>query len=288
MNAFPFGMKSAPHTKSLFMGFLPSKARANHIADLYYTYVAWMYDPITRNELEADILDQIYYPNGHINIDKVQFPSSFCVFYGYGRWCDAALALDPITHEVSCATIQSLLVMFRFHYNLDRRSNEVRWLIIGICSRVALKIGLHRDSSGWNLDPEEQQRRRRLFWELYMNDTWTSIVNGRPPSMMIQHTDCQFPDDLEPSVKANGQTEIGWHNWKSRYAASCLSISVQHIFMTKKLSRHWPFQRLGELGPVIQGKQCSNIVYYVKESLTYYIFIGVTLHKLSERNPIIL
>uniref|UniRef100_A0A0W0FZD4 Xylanolytic transcriptional activator regulatory domain-containing protein n=1 Tax=Moniliophthora roreri TaxID=221103 RepID=A0A0W0FZD4_MONRR len=254
MNAFPFGMKSVPHVKSLFMGFLPPKTRANHIADLYYTYVAWMYDPITRQELEADIFDQMYYPNGHINIDKVHShrlsaffmvmaagvmyepgPDSKLVAKRYHALAKAALALDPITHEVSCATIQSLLVMFRFHYNLDRKGNEVRWLIIGICSRVALKIGLHRDSSGWNLDPEEQQRRRRLFWELYMNDTWTSIVNGRPPSMMIQHTDCQFPDDLEPSVKANGETEIGWHNWKSRYAASCLSISVQHIFMTKKL-----------------------------------------------------
>ncbi len=30
-----------------------------------------------------------------------------------------------------------------------------------------------RDSSGWNLNPEELQRRRRLFWELYTHDAWT-------------------------------------------------------------------------------------------------------------------
>ncbi|KAK1227215.1 hypothetical protein PQX77_009849 [Marasmius sp. AFHP31] len=254
MNAFPFGIKTPAQTKTLFGPFLPSRSRAEYIAGLYYKYAAWMYDPITRSELESDILDHIYLDGGYIDVENIPSHrlSAFFMVLGAGIMYDpspdsqsvakryyalakAALSFDPITKDVSCATIQSLLVMFRYHYNLDRRSNEVRWLIIGVCSRVALKIGLHRDSSGWGLEPEEQQRRRRLFWELYMNETWTSIVNGRPPSMMIQHTDCQFPEDLEPLVRPTGETEMGWHAWKSRYAASCLSISVQHIFITKKL-----------------------------------------------------
>ncbi|KAG7093883.1 hypothetical protein E1B28_007522 [Marasmius oreades] len=254
MNAFPFGLKSAQHAKLLFAQFLPSRSRADYILDLYYKWVAWMYDPITRNELESDILDHLYHDPTYLDVERVHShrlsalfvvlaagitydpsPDSKSVAKRYYALAKAALSLDPISKEVTCATIQSLLVMFRYHYNLDRSSNETRWLIIGVCSRVGLKIGLHRDSSGWGLDPEEQQRRRRLFWELYMNDTWTSIVNGRPPSVMIQHTDCQFPEDLEPLIKPNGETEMGWHTWKARYAASCLSISVQHIFITKKL-----------------------------------------------------
>ncbi|KAF9268995.1 hypothetical protein L218DRAFT_1072662 [Marasmius fiardii PR-910] len=254
MNAFPFGLKSSQNTKMLFAQFLPSRSRAEYILDLYYKYVAWMYDPITRSEVETDILDLLYHDPAYIDVERIHSHrlSAFFMVLGAGIMYDtspdsksvakryyalskAALSLDPVTKEVSCATIQAFLVMFRYHYNVDRGSNEIRWLIIGVCTKVALKIGLHRDSSGWGLDPEEQQRRRRLFWELYMNDTWTSIVNGRPPSMMIQHTDCQFPEDMEPLVKPNGETEMGWHTWKARYAASCLSISVQHIFITKKL-----------------------------------------------------
>jgi hypothetical protein len=30
-----------------------------------------------------------------------------------------------------------------------------------------------RDSSGWNLDEGEVQRRRILFWEMYTADSWT-------------------------------------------------------------------------------------------------------------------
>ncbi|KAF9268994.1 hypothetical protein L218DRAFT_916484 [Marasmius fiardii PR-910] len=254
MNAFPFGLKSSQNTKMLFAQFLPSRSRAEYILDLYYKYVAWMYDPITRNEVETDIIDPLYHDPACIDVERIhphrlsaffivlgagitydKSPDSKSVAKRYYALAKAALSLVPITKEATCATIQTFLVMFRYNYNVDRGGNEIRWLITGICTKVALKIGLHRDSSGWGLDPEEQQRRRRVFWELYTNDTWASIANGRPPSMMIQHTDCQFPEDLEPLVKPNGEIEMGWHAWKARYSASCLSISVQHIFITKKL-----------------------------------------------------
>jgi hypothetical protein len=76
-------------------------------------------------------------------------------------------------------------------------------------------------------------------------------VNGRPPSLQIQHTDCRFPDDLDPSIKPSGDLELGCefissalkrhsmdmlyigHAWKFRYSASCLSISVQQVFSTR-------------------------------------------------------
>jgi hypothetical protein len=36
-----------------------------------------------------------------------------------------------------------------------------------------------------------------------------AIVNGRPPALLIQYTDCQFADDLDPSVKSDGENELG-------------------------------------------------------------------------------
>jgi len=80
-----------------------------------------------------------------------------------------------------------------------------------------------------------------------------SIVNGRPPALSINHTDCWFPEDLDPVTKPSGMIEMGckfylnffctrpfiplWrivgHVWKFRYSASCLGISVQHISNTR-------------------------------------------------------
>lgn len=33
-------------------------------------------------------------------------------------------------------------------------------------------IVIDRDTGRWKLDPAETQRRRELFWELYVQDSW--------------------------------------------------------------------------------------------------------------------
>ncbi|KAK7466490.1 hypothetical protein VKT23_005212 [Stygiomarasmius scandens] len=255
MNAFPFGLKDCPYTKYLFMPFLPTQQRALQLVDLYYKEVAWMYDPVSRPDLDNTVLKPIYRLNGMASLDIVHShhiavffsvlaaavmfesdPSSPSLARHYFALAKAAISLEPINQEATCATIQAMFTMVRYYYNSDRASNEMRWMLMGLCTRIALRIGLHRDSSGWNLDHEEQQRRRRLFWELYTYDAWTSVVNGRPPVMMIQHTDCRFPEDIEPHIKSNGETELGFHVWKYRYSASCLSISVQYFFSTRRQS----------------------------------------------------
>jgi len=85
----------------------------------------------------------------------------------------------------------------------------------------------------WNLDAEEAERRRILFWELYTWDSWTSIVYGRPPSLDIRYTDCRFPEDKEGIIGSNGEPEYGYQAWKYRFAAAGLSQIVTHIFGMK-------------------------------------------------------
>ncbi|KIY70299.1 hypothetical protein CYLTODRAFT_371232 [Cylindrobasidium torrendii FP15055 ss-10] len=252
VNSFPFGLKDCNYTKSIFVQYMPTQERAMYLADLYYKNSAWMYDPIIQQDFLLNVLTPIYFAPGFANIDSVH-SHKLSIFFmmmadgslhdigedthlmgeQYYALAQAALSIEPLLLEVTSATVQVLFMMCRFIYNSDRRSNEARWVIHGLAARLAQTIGLHRDSSGWNLDEEEQQRRRRLFWDLYTHDSWTSIVNGRPPAIMIQHSDCKFPDDAEPYIKPSGEKEFGWHAWKYRYSASCLSISIQHVFSTR-------------------------------------------------------
>ncbi|KAF8920617.1 fungal-specific transcription factor domain-containing protein [Mucidula mucida] len=252
VNSFPFGMKDCSYTKIIFAPYIPTQERAMYLAELYYKNTAWMYDPIIQQDFLMNILTPIYFVPGftHLNTIHAHKLAVFFLMMGDGVLYDpspdakllaeqyhalaqAAISIEPLLLEVTSATVQALFMMVRFIYNSDRKSNEARWVLNGLCARLAQSIGLHRDSSGWNLDPEEQQRRRRMFWELYTYDAWTSIVNGRPPSLMIQHTDCRFPDDVDPVLKGSGEKELSWHAWKLRYSASCLSISIQHIFTTR-------------------------------------------------------
>ncbi|KAG2011562.1 hypothetical protein CC2G_011664 [Coprinopsis cinerea AmutBmut pab1-1] len=166
----------------------------------------------------------------------------------YSALARAAFSLDPILVEATCATVQALFLIVRFIYNADRDRNEERWLITGLNCRLAHMV--KRDSASWNLPPDEVQRRRQIFWELFTWDAWTGVVNGRPAALAVQHTDCQFPDDLEAVPLPNGQDkDLSWHAWKLRYAANILTASSYHVFNP----RTPPYEQLLELDKKIRA-----------------------------------
>ena len=35
-----------------------------------------------------------------------------------------------------------------------------------------------------------------------------AIVNGRPPALALQYTDCKFPEDQNSAMKTEGETEL--------------------------------------------------------------------------------
>ncbi|KAL0953596.1 hypothetical protein HGRIS_004804 [Hohenbuehelia grisea] len=248
--AFPLGLVPDPSNKSMFLPYIPPKSRALELADIYYDHATWMYDPLRRGDFMESIIHPIYGDSdGDPNIDSIHSHrlSAFFILLAHGALNEtqedalslahhyralskAALSLAPLQQDASCATVQALFMHGRFLYDAERNSTEERWLLVGLCARLAQKIGLQRDSARWNLPPDEVQRRRVIFWELYMWDVWAGIVTGRPPSMCITHTDCQFPADLDTRPNPAGGTEFSYYAWKSRYTAFCLGPTVGNIF----------------------------------------------------------
>lgn len=257
-NAFPFGLRKNTYTKYLFLSCIPTRQLALHLVDVYYKEVAWMCNPIVRNDFMSGIIDILYGPPGHPNLDRVHSHtlSAFFIILALGALFDsepsamrtaelysavarAALCLNSIFNEATCSTVQALLLITRFVYEQDQQNNEASWLLTGLCARVGQIIGLQQDSAGWNLDPSEVQRRRVLFWELFSFDAWVSIVIGRPPALSINHTDCKFPEDNDIVITRSGNAEAGWYNWKFRYSANCLSACVSHAFNIHQPSRDY-------------------------------------------------
>ncbi|KDQ61553.1 hypothetical protein JAAARDRAFT_704939 [Jaapia argillacea MUCL 33604] len=249
-NAFPFGLRDSPYSKHLFYSFVPPRERALELADLYYRNAAWMYDPVVRGEFMDSIVDSLYGTSGIVSLDMIhphrlsvffmilatgilfdEHPSAAILAEQYHALACAALSLDSIVKEATCSAVQAVFIMFHFIYLSDRSSNERRWLLTGLCGRLSQSV--KRDSAGWNLNRAEVERRRIMFWELFTWDAWTSVVNGRPPSLSIHFTDARFPEDLDPLIKPSGEVELGFHAWKFRYSATCLSISVTQAFSTK-------------------------------------------------------
>ena len=80
-----------------------------------------------------------------------------------------------------------------------------------------------RDSARWNLPPKEVERRRVLFWDLFVADSWNvclsildlfNILNmtswqsldaGRPPIFNQAYVNCKFPQN--PTENKNDKRE---------------------------------------------------------------------------------
>ncbi|KAL2844267.1 fungal-specific transcription factor domain-containing protein [Aspergillus pseudodeflectus] len=85
-------------------------------------------------------------------------------------------------------TLQALCLLggYYLHY---RNSPNMAYAILGAAQRLAIALGLHRESHVRTdtQDPETSKRyairietRRRTWWSLYCLDTWASMTLGRP------------------------------------------------------------------------------------------------------------
>jgi hypothetical protein len=60
----------------------------------------------------------------------------------------------------------------------------------------AYNLGLHRSQKKMKLGPLTTEMRKRVFWSLYVLDTFSSAIVGLPRLLVDQQIDTEFPADL--------------------------------------------------------------------------------------------
>ncbi|KAL7418628.1 hypothetical protein Q5752_007086 [Cryptotrichosporon argae] len=110
-------------------------------------------------------------------------------FYRLARAC---LAFDPSN---SVPLVQTIHLMSRYVANSYKgpRTHDSFWTALGMATRAAQAIGLHRDGNRWGLEPAEIETRRRVFWEIQTEDVLQSMTQGRPRLISDATVDCTFP-----------------------------------------------------------------------------------------------
>ncbi|KAK5089730.1 hypothetical protein LTR70_006572 [Exophiala xenobiotica] len=62
----------------------------------------------------------------------------------------------------------------------DTVDSRTLWTMSGVVMRIAEAMGLHRDGTVLGLPPFESEIRRRIWWQLKMNDARTAELSGLP------------------------------------------------------------------------------------------------------------
>ncbi|KAJ7031566.1 hypothetical protein C8F04DRAFT_959994 [Mycena alexandri] len=145
----------------------------------------------------------------------------------YYRLTKAALTLEPVLEgPPSVATVQALALMAIYEgLCAGENSIESTWAIFGLSTKLAQSV--HRDCARWGLKAPEVQKRRALFWELFITDCWQALATGRLPTFSLPFVDCELPQDVGQTFAEDGTPQSAFPYWKARFGAECVSAVVQ-------------------------------------------------------------
>ncbi|KAH9040307.1 hypothetical protein EDB83DRAFT_2318366 [Lactarius deliciosus] len=193
--------------------YLPPWDHALAMAESYLANATWLFRSVTRQQLIDEMLPAIYgkrtaYADDHNgphdlallfsvfalrSVMDSGLPNSIAESEGnhYHQLALAALCQQPVLVKPSVVTIQTLHISTIYSAMLGGDT-----------------IGLHRDPARWESDPRIVQRRRLVFWNLFLADSWHALVTGRPPSFNRAFIDCKFPQEDVPANLDPGDSSL--------------------------------------------------------------------------------
>jgi hypothetical protein len=92
-------------------------------------------------------------------------------------------------------------------YSLRSPTNAGIWYMIGLAMRTCIDLGLHLESSYTEGSPYGNQRKRRLFWSVYLLERFISLALRRPFSIAEHDIETRIPSETEHVSKDQGIEE---------------------------------------------------------------------------------
>lgn len=189
---------------------LPVMSQATLLCDIYLKNVNALYAPLSRTELLDDNLQAIY-RMGHSSRSCQMYHSAALLFatfalachfddqrpetgYEYYQLARMALNLAPPSRYTTLLSIQTMVNLAQY-LDLSGWDNglDSAWLDIGQAVRLGFSIGLHLNPTRWRLPCNDVEKRKHIFWQLFVADTWSSFYLGRPPSICSSYVDTPLP-----------------------------------------------------------------------------------------------
>ncbi|CAG8216873.1 unnamed protein product [Penicillium olsonii] len=124
------------------------------------------------------------------------------------------------------------------------------WSFVGMLVGLATSLGLQLECRPMGLPSWERRLRRRLWWALYAEDTWRSLLMGRPPYIRHDEWDVTELDDDDFRLDANSSVDEHLREtacalqFQSFARLSCLANEVQQCLFSlraaQRLSSNFP------------------------------------------------
>ncbi|KAI9889274.1 MAG: hypothetical protein M1814_005649 [Vezdaea aestivalis] len=146
-------------------------------------------------------------------------------------------------------SVQALLGMALF---LQGTPNpQPSFFLVSAAIRLSHSIGLHKRGSGFNLNPEESEQRKRVFWIAYMLDKDLCLRSGRPTAQDDNDFNVELPsadpkDNIGNIPLADGKSKINLFRLMATFAL--IESKVYKLLYSTKASKQSDGELLNTIG----------------------------------------
>jgi hypothetical protein len=116
--------------------------------------------------------------------------------------------LQDVSHRAKLSTVQAGLLL------LQRPRSNQAWQLTAQLVAIGQDLGLNLDCSNWRVPVWERGLRKRLGWALFMQDSWSALIYGRPPHICSSNwavhpvVSSDFPESAADEDEQDGSTEV--------------------------------------------------------------------------------
>lgn len=148
-------------------------------------------------------------------------------------WSLVHKTLVQSTHAPRLSLLQASILYFHRHVRDEHCYAVVDtaslWSLMGMAVGLAHSLGLNLECRLFGLPAAEKRIRRRLWWALYVEDKWMSLMFGRPPYIRPSEWDVSELDagDFVTASQPGPLSAVGTTPFRYMASLSVIAESVQ-------------------------------------------------------------
>ncbi|KAI1388167.1 uncharacterized protein F4822DRAFT_236555 [Hypoxylon trugodes] len=109
------------------------------------------------------------------------------------KWFAVVDKLPPLLGTSSLPNVCAYMLLSLYYHNTNDRTSA--WTFQGAACRLAIALGMHRESSSGLFDTVERQHRKLVWWTLYGYEQFLCCSLGRPSAIDDREMDVGIPHD---------------------------------------------------------------------------------------------
>lgn len=149
--------------------------------------------------------------------------------------------LQQAIHQPHLSVVQAALLYLHKDPCDERRHSlsdtPFTWAWTGKLVGLTTSLGLHTESSMWAIPSWEKRLRKRIWWAVYAEDKWRSLLMGRPPYLHRQEWDVEELDSTHFQLLPGDLSLDDHHPFISFVNLSQIAESLQETLYSLRASQ---------------------------------------------------